>query len=63
MPWQGLVPTHEGPGRSPFNSAKLLRGGSWVSDPRYCRSAYRDGNHPGNRGVIIGFRVCCLPQD
>jgi hypothetical protein len=63
MPWQGLVPTHEGPGRSPFNSAKLLRGGSWVDHPGGCRSACRYGDHPGARNGVIGFRVCCLPQD
>ena len=42
---------------------KLLRGGSWFADPRYCRSAYRDDDHPVNRNSYIGFRVCCLPQD
>ena len=42
---------------------RLLRGGSWDDRPRYCRSAYRGGNHPGYRGSYRGFRVCCLPQD
>jgi formylglycine-generating enzyme required for sulfatase activity len=63
MPWQGLVPTQEGPGRSPFKSAKLLRGGSWLDIPGDCRSACRSLNHPFNRDNGIGFRVCCLPQD
>jgi formylglycine-generating enzyme required for sulfatase activity len=62
-PWQGLVPTQEGPGQSPFKSAKLLRGGSWYSGPRNCRSAFRGNILPGNRDGDIGFRVCCLPQD
>jgi formylglycine-generating enzyme required for sulfatase activity len=62
-PWQGLVPTQEGPGRSPFNSAKLLRGGSWNYYPRDCRSASRDVGRPGSRYNYVGFRVCCLPQD
>jgi len=41
---------------------KLLRGGSWSSDPRDCRSAYRYWDHPDFRSGNIGFRVCCLPQ-
>jgi formylglycine-generating enzyme required for sulfatase activity len=44
-------------------TTRLLRGGSWDYDPRYCRSAYRSYNHPDNRFNVIGFRVCCLPQD
>jgi formylglycine-generating enzyme required for sulfatase activity len=39
--------------------SKVRRGGSWLSNPRICRSAYRDCNarayHIGN----IGFRVVC----
>jgi formylglycine-generating enzyme required for sulfatase activity/RES domain-containing protein len=42
---------------------RMLRGGSWFGNPRYCRSAYRGLNHPVNRNDGIGFRVCCLPQD
>jgi formylglycine-generating enzyme required for sulfatase activity len=61
-PWQGLVPIQEGSGRSPFKSARLLRGGSWGGISRNSRSAYRNGTHPDNRSSIIGFRVCCLPQ-
>jgi formylglycine-generating enzyme required for sulfatase activity len=36
---------------------RLLRGGSWYSNPRHCRSAYRDLNHPDIRSSLIGFRV------
>ena len=39
---------------------KLLRGGSWYDEPRYCRSAYRYGNYPVTRNIGIGFRVCCV---
>ncbi|ROI12836.1 SAV_2336 N-terminal domain-related protein [Microcystis aeruginosa FACHB-524] len=35
-----------------------LRGGSWYSNPDYCRSAYRDLN-PRRDNVINGFRVVC----
>ncbi|MFN9692472.1 MAG: formylglycine-generating enzyme family protein, partial [Synechococcaceae cyanobacterium] len=44
------------------NNQRLLRGGSWFSNPRYCRSAYRSRTHPVNRYYYVGFRVCCLPQ-
>ncbi len=44
------------------DSKRLLRGGSWHGRPAYCRSDYRDGNHPDYRNASIGFRVCCLPQ-
>jgi formylglycine-generating enzyme required for sulfatase activity len=42
---------------------RLLRGGSWSSFPRYCRSACRLRYLPGDRDDRVGFRVCCLPQD
>ena len=43
---------------------RLLRGGSWDTHSAYCRSAFR-GNLalPDGRGIIVGFRVCCLPQN
>jgi formylglycine-generating enzyme required for sulfatase activity len=43
-------------------STRLMRGGSWVSVPGLCRSAYRNGSHPDLQHVSVGFRVCCLPQ-
>jgi formylglycine-generating enzyme required for sulfatase activity len=45
------------------DAGRLLRGGSWIDAPAYCRSACRLINHPDNRNPRIGFRVCCLPQD
>jgi len=42
---------------------RLLRGGSWVNYPRSCRSAYRSNGRPVDRVSVVGFRVCCLPQD
>jgi formylglycine-generating enzyme required for sulfatase activity len=36
---------------------RVLRGGSWNFSPRNCRSAVRNGNHPGFRNGNVGFRV------
>ncbi|MFM9047089.1 MAG: SUMF1/EgtB/PvdO family nonheme iron enzyme [Cyanobium sp.] len=42
---------------------RLLRGGSWYSNPRNCRSAFRNHVEPDYAYNDIGFRVVCLPQD
>ena len=36
---------------------RVLRGGSWLSTPRFLRSAGRNRNTAGTRDSIIGFRV------
>lgn len=36
---------------------RVLRGGSWVSDPSKLRSASRIRDNPNSRGYAIGFRV------
>jgi formylglycine-generating enzyme required for sulfatase activity len=41
-------------------SSKLLRGGSWLNAPRYCRSAFRLSYYPDIRGYSYGFRVVCV---
>jgi formylglycine-generating enzyme required for sulfatase activity len=38
---------------------RIIRGGSWNYDPRYCRSAYRSTDDPADRNYIIGFRLAC----
>ena len=35
---------------------RVLRGGCWFSNARYCRSAYRSSYEPGNRNDFIGLR-------
>jgi formylglycine-generating enzyme required for sulfatase activity len=41
---------------------RLLRGGSWLNNPRICRSAYRYPAQPDYAISYVGFRVVCLPQ-
>jgi len=41
---------------------RLLRGGSWLSFPGYCRSACRAHVRPDNASYNVGFRLVCLPQ-
>lgn len=43
------------------NIRRVYRGGSWVSYPRYCRSAYRPCNLPDYRNNSLGFRVVIVP--
>ncbi|MGJ3246010.1 MAG: SAV_2336 N-terminal domain-related protein [Elainellaceae cyanobacterium] len=38
-------------------ASRSLRGGSWVSAPGHCRSAFRYNDRPDVRHVNIGFRV------
>jgi len=41
------------------NASRVIRGGSWIYDPWYCRSAYRASYTPDTRNAYIGFRVVC----
>jgi formylglycine-generating enzyme required for sulfatase activity len=41
------------------SASRVVRGGSWIDDPRSCRSAYRNRDAPAYRDYFIGFRVCC----
>jgi formylglycine-generating enzyme required for sulfatase activity len=43
--------------RGSSGSSRVLRGGSWVSVSRFCRSANRDGGGPSVAVSHVGFRV------
>jgi formylglycine-generating enzyme required for sulfatase activity len=43
-------------------TSRVLRGGSWGSDPVRCRASYRGGLVPSTRLGSIGFRLC-FPLD
>jgi len=42
--------------------SRVLRGGSWLGNPRDARASFRRGNVPGNRIFNIGFRLVCAPS-
>jgi formylglycine-generating enzyme required for sulfatase activity len=44
------------------NDKRLLRGGAWLTDPGYCRSAYRYSDFSDFRHSGIGFRVVLVPS-
>ncbi len=45
---------------SPRASDRMIRGGGWGGNARYCRSAYRNGVTPDARGINIGFRLAAV---
>ena len=40
---------------------RIVRGGSWTDNPRYCRCACRSFDYPGYRDFNRGFRVVSVP--
>jgi formylglycine-generating enzyme required for sulfatase activity len=55
-------PTDDPPGPEK-GSGRVLRGGSWSTFPRNCRSAPRGWHTPGYRDSTYGFRVALGPVD
>jgi eukaryotic-like serine/threonine-protein kinase len=47
----------------PEGSSRVIRGGSWLTLARYCRSAYRNGFVPSFRTDYLGFRVVVQSVD
>jgi formylglycine-generating enzyme required for sulfatase activity len=41
------------------NTPRMLRGGSWRSSPRLCRSASRISANSAHRNLKVGFRLSC----
>lgn len=48
----------QGPSAGPD---RVNRGGSWRSDPQYCRPSYRGYYTPGERRTNLGFRLVLVP--
>jgi formylglycine-generating enzyme required for sulfatase activity len=42
---------------SDADAARIMRGGTWIGSPRWCRSAYRVNDAAGARFGNLGFRV------
>jgi len=43
-------------------STRVIRGGSFLHDAEFCRSAYRSGFESSRRYFNVGFRVCLSPS-
>ena len=39
---------------------RVSRGGAWSTQPKFCRSAFRDLHEPGYRSDCVGFRVVAV---
>jgi formylglycine-generating enzyme required for sulfatase activity len=55
----GVEENPQGPDKG---SSRVLRGGSWINNARYCRSASRSNDNPGLRYYYVGFRLVFVPQ-
>lgn len=45
-----------------FGRRKVLRGGSWMTRPRYARTTLRNYFDPDERENLVGFRTCPPPE-
>ena len=63
--WYGEYPNGNvtDPVGPPTGSGRVLRGGSWCDDARYCRSAYRGSNGPSGRGDAAGLRLSLVREE
>jgi formylglycine-generating enzyme required for sulfatase activity len=40
---------------------RIIRGGSFLSSPPYCRSSFREGLNPDEKRNDVGFRIVMIP--
>jgi uncharacterized protein (TIGR02996 family) len=60
--YYGACPAQDPPGPS-HGSYRVLRGGGWWYDGRYCRSAFRGLNSPEHRHHDSGLRVVAVRRE
>ncbi len=62
--WSGSYPSAEmvDPVGPENGQLRVLRGGSWNSEPWRCLSAWRSRAFPWFRGRSVGFRLVCAPR-
>jgi formylglycine-generating enzyme required for sulfatase activity len=54
--YYGKSPKHD-PSGPATGKEKVARGGAWSTQPKFCRSAFRDWHESGYRSDCVGFRV------
>jgi formylglycine-generating enzyme required for sulfatase activity len=59
--WYGEDYYGKSPRRDPHGPGsgkeRIARGGAWSTQPKFCRSAFRDWHEPGYCSDCVGFRV------
>jgi uncharacterized repeat protein (TIGR02543 family) len=57
--WYGVyvLGSQADPYGATYGTSRILRGGSWDADARYCRVANRNSDAPSNSSFSTGFRV------
>ena len=62
LDWYGTYPgTVSDPRGATSGSIRVLQGGGWVADARFCRVAFRSGGGPNLVDTNMGFRACVPP--
>jgi formylglycine-generating enzyme required for sulfatase activity len=57
--YYGKSPRQDPPGPAK-GTDRVARGGAWSTQPKFCRSAYRDWHEPDYRSDCVGFRVVAM---